>query len=106
MSYYYDLGGQARSVWALYLEDSAPKVALSLGIIDKWSHDAAVNMVVGLRKNPLLEGRLTAIETTDLNKFPTFPIDSILVDPTAQQAFFDVLDGLLMSNHATTNITG
>lgn len=95
MSYYYDLGGQPRSVWALYLESPTPKVALNFGTISKWSEEAALNMLGDLKSNSLLQGRLASVDASDLNKYPTFPVSQVLVDADAQSAFFKSLDDLL-----------
>jgi hypothetical protein len=95
MSYFYALGGRARSVWALYLEDSSPYVAVSFGKVDTWSHDAAVVLLNKLKGNEKLAGPLVDVDEGNLNRFPSIAIDPVLIDPAAQATFFEALDQLL-----------
>jgi hypothetical protein len=95
MSYYYDLGGQARSVWALYLNVPTPKVSLNFGNISKWSDAAVRDMLEELRINPLLASRLESVNSDDLNKYPTIPVSPVLIDAEARSTFFNAIDSLL-----------
>jgi hypothetical protein len=95
MSYYYDLGGQARSVWALYLNVPTPKVSLNFGNISKWSDAAVRDMLEELRINPLIASRLESVNSDDLNKYPTIPVSPVLIDAEAQSTFFKAIDSLL-----------
>jgi hypothetical protein len=97
MSYYYDLGGQARSVWALYLEEPVQFIAVSLGIVSQWSTNAAIGLLNDLKKNELLARALSPVSETDLNKYPRIPINPVLTDSAAQKVFFQSLDRLLES---------
>jgi hypothetical protein len=62
MSYYYDLGGQARSVWALHLNVPTQKVSQTFGSISKWSDAAAMDMLEELRIN--FASRLKSVHVT------------------------------------------
>ena len=41
-------------MWALYLKESTPRVAISFGAIEKWSHDAANGLLKELRSSESL----------------------------------------------------
>jgi hypothetical protein len=95
MSYYYDLGGQPRSVWALYLNTPTPKVSLNFGNISKWSEAAVKEMLEELRINDLLASRLQSVNSDDLNRYPTIPVSPVLVNAETQSTFFKAIDSLL-----------
>jgi hypothetical protein len=93
MSYYYDVAGTPTSVWALYLNEPVPKVALSFGSISKNSTAAALSMLHRLNTNPKLASALAEIDDSSLSKYPQIGVD-LLVDPEAQSVFFSALDDL------------
>lgn len=67
MSYYYDVAGQPTSVWALYLYEPVPRVAVSLGAILARSPDAALDLLQRLKSNSRLSSALSAIDENSLN---------------------------------------
>lgn len=95
MSYYYELDGTPTSVWALYLKDSGPVMGLSLGAISKWSVDATLQFLAGLREDSALSEALADIDESSLNKYPNIPIKGALDQPATRMTLFNALDRLI-----------
>jgi hypothetical protein len=95
LSYYYVVDGKVMSVWALYLRDPAPKVAISFGAISPHTWDKAVVLLKNLQSNLTLAKALTGMSESTLNRYPTISIDPYLIEPAAQAAFFTALDHLV-----------
>ncbi len=94
MSYYYNIGGKLTSVWALYLYESGPRVAVCLGSVSKTSTAAAIALLKRLKAQPELATALAGIEEWSLNRFPQVPVESVLVGAEAENAFFAALNEL------------
>ena len=97
-SYKHDLGGEARSVWAISLNYPTPQVRLSVEMINKWSHHAAVRFLDDLKKCEPLAGVLGSFDESDLNKWPVIPVDPVLLDLGALSALMNALDRLVGSS--------
>ena len=92
MSCSYSIDGVPTSVWALYLHDNGPRVALSLGSIQaKGSPERAMKWVNELRSDATFNGLLASITTDDLHKYPQFPVKFLLAEGP-QEVFFKSLD--------------
>ena len=92
MSCFYSIGGVPTSVWAIYLQENGPRLALSLGSIrSKVSADAAMKWVNEMRTDPALNELLASTSVEDLHKYPQLPVSSLL-DPSTQDAFLASLD--------------
>ncbi len=96
MSYYYEVDGHPTSVWALYLYEPVPKVAISLGAIAKLSPGKAKSLLLRLKTHPTLAAALADVNDTTLHKYPQIPVDPVLVGSDAQAAFLGALDDLLV----------
>ena len=93
MSCFYLIGGVPTSVWALYLHENGPRLALSLGSIQaKCSPEQAMTWVEELRTDATFKGLLASITMDDLHKYPQFPVTSLLAEET-QEVFFKSLNG-------------
>jgi hypothetical protein len=95
MSYYYDVAGQPTSVWALYLYESDPRVALSLGAIHARSPELAVALLRRLKADPQLASALGSVDESSLNKYPQLRIDTLLVHDATESTFFAGIDELI-----------
>ncbi len=103
MSYYYTVAGSVSSVWALYLYQGAPKIALSLGsIANKVSVEAAAAFLHALEQDPTLAQILAAVGDAVSTKYPQIFIDPVLIGSETRAAFFAALD-LLRDKPASTS---
>lgn len=92
MSGYYAIDDVPTSVWAIYLHDAGPKLALSLGsITSKSSPERTLGWLTELRSDPILQGLLATITSDDLHKYPQLAVAS-LTAPATQNAFVKSLD--------------
>lgn len=80
MSYYYDLGGRPVSVWALYLKQPVPKLAISFGAINKWAPDRARSLLKRLKTHAGLAAALADMDDRTLHRYPE-PADRPRADP-------------------------
>lgn len=92
MSCYYAINDVPTSVWAIYLYNVGPRLALSLGSISsKVSEQRAWAWVGELRQDPALNAVLISLTTDDVTKYPQLPVASLL-DRATQDAFLKSLD--------------
>jgi len=87
MSCFYAINEVPTSVWAMYLHDGGPKVALSLGsVASKVSDDEAWSWVTELKQDPSLHGLLASMTPADVTKYPQLAVSAML--GAATQALF------------------
>lgn len=92
MSCYYAIDDVPTSVWAIYLSDGGPRLALSLGsITSKSSVDRTLAWLADLRGDPIMHDLLATITVDDLHKYPQFAVASLLA-PATQDAVLASLD--------------
>ncbi len=95
MSYYYDLAGRPVSVWALYLKQPVPRLAISFGAVNKWAPDRAQSLLHRLKSHAGLAAALADMDGATLHRYPELPIDPVLIQPGAQAAFLAAVDELI-----------
>jgi len=95
MSYYYQVEGHPTSVWALYLYEPTPKIAISLGAVFKTSPSRALALLDGLKSHPLLAAQLAGVDEHSLNKYPQIGLEPSVVEPGCRDALLTAIDGVI-----------
>lgn len=84
--FYYTVGPKRPSVWSLYTKPEGATVVVNLASIGGASKAAGQQALAALRSSTKLDDRLPQDDDEAMSKYPSFPLDEVLSDPTAGEA--------------------
>lgn len=109
MSYYYKVGAQQVSLFQIYLRQSGPVVAVSLGAVasaKSLGSDVSLEFLKRLQDIPALKPIFGHLTKADINKYPSIPVVEVLEQEDVTSAFLAVIDWMCdMAAHDLTFTT-
>lgn len=75
--FYYQINGDRRSLWSLYLKDAGPTVTVNLWSILQASEPVARDVLAVLRQHPEVDAALPVDDDEALQKYAGFPLASL-----------------------------